>query len=76
LLNSASEQLREGDLQDVGDLAGGVDCDVDPATFEQAHVGLGEIAQFLDDAKCGQTKMLLLRSIEDYVMAIFFYSAA
>jgi hypothetical protein len=39
------EQLREADLQDLGDLAGGVHCDVDPAAFEQAHVSAVEVAR-------------------------------
>jgi hypothetical protein len=34
------EQLGQADLQDVGDLAGGVHRDVDPAVFEQAHCGI------------------------------------
>jgi hypothetical protein len=41
-----AKQLRQTDLQNVRDLAGRVDGDVDPAAFEQAHVGAVKIAGF------------------------------
>lgn len=42
----STKQLRQTDLQNVGDLPDCIHGDIDPAAFQQAHVGAMQVAGF------------------------------